>query len=394
MSVLLAFCAPGEASARTDRGSAVMAAARPSQRQLRILHAYERYLTRVAAQRAAARRAVHFAYRQMGKPYRWGGAGPRSYDCSGLAMAAWRRGGVPLPHRADIQYHTIRRKVPINRLRPGDLVFFSGARHVGIYVGHGRFVHAPHTGTVVQRGSLTGWRRRAFAGAARPGAPTYRAWPRWVRSLAARPRRRISGSASVPTRAAPGSVSIPRRPARSVSEPTPVPAPHPSAAPTAPASAPAASAPAASAPAASPAGSAPGGSAPAAFAPAGSAPVAPAPTRSTRAGSASAKPAPAKPASAASALAASAPAVSAPAASTPVGSAPAGSMPAWSAPAGSALAASAPAGSAPMVPAPAGPAAAPAPSSGGLPEPAAGEATGMAPASAWPMGGPGTLGQG
>src|SRR6476469_3975985 len=77
VSVLLAFCAPGEASARTDRGSAVMAAARPSERQLRILHAYERYLTRVAAQRAAARRAVHFAYRQMGKPYRWGGAGPR-----------------------------------------------------------------------------------------------------------------------------------------------------------------------------------------------------------------------------------------------------------------------------------------------------------------------------
>ena len=68
VSVLLALCAPGEASARTDRGSVVTAAARPSQRQLRILHAYERYLTRVAAQRAAARRAVHFAYRQMGKP--------------------------------------------------------------------------------------------------------------------------------------------------------------------------------------------------------------------------------------------------------------------------------------------------------------------------------------
>ncbi|WP_433190904.1 NlpC/P60 family protein [Actinoallomurus sp. CA-150999] len=313
----------------------------------------------------------------MGKPYRWGGAGPRSYDCSGLSMAAWRRGGVPLPHRADIQYHTIRRKVPINHLRPGDLIFFSGARHVGIYVGHGRFVHAPHTGTVVQRGSLTGWRRRAFAGAARPGAPAYRVWPRWVRSLATRPRRRISGSMSIPTTAAPGSVSIPRHLARAASEPTSVPAPHPSTTPTAPASAPAASAPAGSAPARSaPAGSAPARSAPAGSASAGSAPAGSAPARPVPARSVPAASAPAGSASAASAPAASAPAGSAPVGSAPAGSAPtvlapAASAPAGSASTGSAPAASAPAGSASAAPVPVGSAAAPARPSGGSPEPAA-----------------------
>ncbi|MEV5750174.1 C40 family peptidase [Actinoallomurus sp. NPDC052308] len=213
VSVLLAFWTPSGAAARTERGHTVMAASAPTHRQFRVLHAYERYLTRLAAQRVAARRAVRFAYRQMGKPYRFGGAGPRSYDCSGLAMAAWRKGGVSLPHRADIQYHLIRRKVPMRSLRPGDLVFFSGASHVGIYVGRGRFVHAPHTGTVIQRGSLTGWRRRAFAGAARPGAPAYRVWPRWVRTLAGRPRRKALGSVSVPARSAAwdGPVSVPRR---------------------------------------------------------------------------------------------------------------------------------------------------------------------------------------
>src|SRR3954454_7497022 len=107
-----------------------------------MVRASERYLAPVAIQREKAQRGVRFAYRQIGKPYQWGGAGPRSYDCSGLAMAAWRKGGLSLPPRADLQYRTIRQKVPIRSLRPGDLVFFSGASHVGIYVGRNRFVHA------------------------------------------------------------------------------------------------------------------------------------------------------------------------------------------------------------------------------------------------------------
>ncbi|WP_185792252.1 C40 family peptidase [Actinoallomurus bryophytorum] len=150
------------------------------------------------AQSLKATRAVRFAYRQVGKPYQWGGAGPRTYDCSGLVMAAWRKGGLRLPHRADLQHRLIRRKVGLKHLHPGDLVFFSGDHHVGIYVGKHHFLHAPHTGSRVQRGTLSGWRLRSFAGAARPAAPAYHAWPHWVRALAdqadehGRPRRHRS----------------------------------------------------------------------------------------------------------------------------------------------------------------------------------------------------------
>jgi hypothetical protein len=151
---------------------------------LHVLHSYERYLARMRTQSVKAGRAVKFAYRQVGKPYQWGGAGPRTYDCSGLVMAAWRKGGLRLPHRADLQHRMIRRKVGLKSLRPGDLVFFSGDHHVGIYVGRRHFLHAPHTGARVQRGTLSGWRLRVFAGAARPGAPAYHPWPHWVRTLA------------------------------------------------------------------------------------------------------------------------------------------------------------------------------------------------------------------
>lgn len=204
MSIALTMAAPCGASTR-QAGAGVPAYSGLTHQQSRLVHRYERYLARIAEQRRNASRVVRFAYRQIGKPYRWGGAGPNSYDCSGLAMTAWRRGGLSLPHRADLQYRVIPRKVPIRRLRPGDLVFFSGAGHVGIYVGHGRFIHAPHTGTVVQRGTLTGWRRRAFFGAARPGVPAYRSWPRWVRRLVG--RSPADGGAG-PVRAPSASVSV------------------------------------------------------------------------------------------------------------------------------------------------------------------------------------------
>jgi NlpC/P60 family len=184
MSAVLVVTTPLAATAWPLPGAETSASSQPTQRQLRVLRSYERYLSRVRAQSARAARAVKFAYRQIGKPYQWGGAGPRTYDCSGLAMAAWRRGGLSLPHRADLQHHIIRRKVGLKHLRPGDLVFFSGNHHVGIYVGHRHFLHAPHTGARVQRGTLSGWRVRVFAGAARPGAPAFHAWPHWVRSLA------------------------------------------------------------------------------------------------------------------------------------------------------------------------------------------------------------------
>ena len=184
MSVVLVISSPYDAAARPLPGSQSFVSAAPTQRQLRMLRSYERYLARARAQTVRAARAVKFAYRQVGKPYQWGGAGPRTYDCSGLAMAAWHRGGLSLPHRADLQHRMIHRKVGLRHLRPGDLVFFSGDHHVGIYVGHRRFLHAPHTGARVQRGALTGWRVHAFAGAARPGAPAYHSWPHWLRTLA------------------------------------------------------------------------------------------------------------------------------------------------------------------------------------------------------------------
>ena len=184
ISAVLVVATPLAATARTLPHSQELTAATPTQRQLRVLHSYERYLARMRTQSVKAGRAVKFAYRQVGKPYRWGGAGPRTYDCSGLVMAAWRKGGLSLPHRADLQHRTIHRKVGLKHLRPGDLVFFSGDHHVGIYVGRRHFLHAPHTGARVQRGTLSGWRLRTFAGAARPGAPRYHPWPHWVRTLA------------------------------------------------------------------------------------------------------------------------------------------------------------------------------------------------------------------
>ena len=94
--------------------------------------------------------AVRFAYAQLGKPYQYGAAGPYSYDCSGLTMAAWGAAGVALPHNAAMQQSQVR-AVSAADAQPGDLVFFgSPAYHVGIYIGGGRMIAAPHTGTVVQ----------------------------------------------------------------------------------------------------------------------------------------------------------------------------------------------------------------------------------------------------
>ena len=98
---------------------------------------------------AQARAALNFACAQIGKPYRWGGSGPGSYDCSGLAMAAYAKAGISLPHNAAMQ---AREGVSVSQanLKPGDLVFFNSYNHMGIYVGKGLMVHAPHTGDVIR----------------------------------------------------------------------------------------------------------------------------------------------------------------------------------------------------------------------------------------------------
>ncbi|WP_171172043.1 C40 family peptidase [Streptomyces sp. I05A-00742] len=114
---------------------------------------------------ARAAEAVAFAYRALGKPYVWGATGPAGYDCSGLTQAAWRAAGVSLPRTTYTQINSGHR-IARSRLAPGDLVFFySGVSHVGLYVGGGKMIHAPHPGAAV---SVAPVDSMPFAGATRP----------------------------------------------------------------------------------------------------------------------------------------------------------------------------------------------------------------------------------
>jgi peptidoglycan DL-endopeptidase CwlO len=109
---------------------------------------------------------VGIAMRYLGTPYRWGGASPGGFDCSGFVMYVYSQVGVSLPHNAAAQYGY---GTPVSRsdLQPGDLVFFNGLGHNGIYVGGGSFIHSPHTGDVVKISSMTGWYTSTYVGARR-----------------------------------------------------------------------------------------------------------------------------------------------------------------------------------------------------------------------------------
>jgi murein DD-endopeptidase len=105
-------------------------------------------------------RAAKIALRAVGRPYRWGGSSPQGgFDCSGLVYWAYSRLGIELPHSSYALYDRGRR-VPRSRLRPGDVLFFWGLGHVGVYLGGGRMVHAPQSGRSVEvvrlRGSYYG----------------------------------------------------------------------------------------------------------------------------------------------------------------------------------------------------------------------------------------------
>jgi peptidoglycan DL-endopeptidase CwlO len=95
-------------------------------------------------------RAAAVALRAVGIPYRWGGESPSSgFDCSGLVRWAYGRLGVDVPHSSYALYN-LGRQIPRSRLQPGDVLFFSGLGHVGLYLGRGRMVHAPQSGRTVE----------------------------------------------------------------------------------------------------------------------------------------------------------------------------------------------------------------------------------------------------
>ena len=139
-----------------------LAAARAAARASRSRVSYPTY-NGPASGRAAV--AVHEAYRKLGSPYSWGASGPSSFDCSGLTMWVWGKAGVSLPHSSQAQFGS-GPHVSRGDLQPGDLVFFgSPIHHVGIYIGGGRMISAPHSGDVVK---IQDAFRSDYAGAVRP----------------------------------------------------------------------------------------------------------------------------------------------------------------------------------------------------------------------------------
>jgi cell wall-associated NlpC family hydrolase len=136
---------------RPLQGRATRSAARKSGAQpVRKLEPRRHLLVHVDEAAVFGRRVVSYARHFLGIRYSYGGSTPRTgFDCSGLVRFVYGHFGVPLPHSSwgDLDHgHRIRRRL----LRAGDLVFFYGASHVGIYVGDGRFIDAPHTGARVR----------------------------------------------------------------------------------------------------------------------------------------------------------------------------------------------------------------------------------------------------
>ncbi|CAG7600444.1 C40 family peptidase [Actinacidiphila bryophytorum] len=107
------------------------------------------------ANASVADKAIAFARAQLGDPYVWGATGPNSWDCSGLTQAAYKAAGVTLPRTTGDQVN-VGTRVSESDMQPGDLIFFySDHSHVGIYIGGGEMIHAPHTGTVVKIAPIT-----------------------------------------------------------------------------------------------------------------------------------------------------------------------------------------------------------------------------------------------
>ena len=120
---------------------------------------------------STADRAAAIALQQVGVPYRYGGATPKGFDCSGLVHYSWAKAGKSVPRTTSSLWHYTQ-PVPADRIRKGDILFFriSGKMsHVGMYIGGGQFVHAPSTGSSVAVADLrSDFYRQAFIRAGRP----------------------------------------------------------------------------------------------------------------------------------------------------------------------------------------------------------------------------------
>lgn len=120
-----------------------------------------------AAKASTAKKALHIAVSKKGAPYQWGATGPRSFDCSGLVLYAFKKAGKQLPRTAQQQYNRTRH-IPAAKRKRGDLVFFHTGRHVyhvGIYVGKGRILHSPKPGAVVRNEKI--WTKQVWYGRVR-----------------------------------------------------------------------------------------------------------------------------------------------------------------------------------------------------------------------------------
>jgi cell wall-associated NlpC family hydrolase len=118
----------------------------------------------VPAPSSVGQAAVNSALGELGTPYVWGGAAPGGFDCSGLVSWAYGQNGISLPHYTGSLW-AMGTHVSESELAPGDLVFYNGLNHVGMYIGGGNFVEAPHTGDVVKISSMSA--RSGYVGAVR-----------------------------------------------------------------------------------------------------------------------------------------------------------------------------------------------------------------------------------
>jgi cell wall-associated NlpC family hydrolase len=178
ISVLVIACALGLAllrplAGRADDGDPTPTDPTPTTDSTPVIPAVPVFKRRARRTRTAQShlafglKVVDYAKRFRGIRYVYGGSSPQSgFDCSGFVRFVYAHFGLSLAHSSYAQFDRGRR-VSRSALRPGDLVFFDGLGHVGIYVGNGRFIHAPHTGTRVQIQTLGGWYSSRFVGARR-----------------------------------------------------------------------------------------------------------------------------------------------------------------------------------------------------------------------------------